>query len=211
VSSAVDDRLPKSGDTALILAGGVSSRFGGPKALTEFDGRPMVQCVFEAIAPLASQVVVSVASVSMADALRPLLPSAEFAIDGRHGTGPLEGIRRGCELAQGERLLVAPCDAPLLRAELYGLLGKMLGRHDAAVPKIEVLDPVRAVYRRIRVAEVLDDLPDLDSPTDLVKRLDFVAVGVDRIRKADPHLSSFLDVNTREDFEQALKVSRLGQ
>jgi molybdopterin-guanine dinucleotide biosynthesis protein A len=201
--------MPESVDTALILAGGSSVRFRETKALVEFAGKPMVQHVFDAVSPLAEEVIVSVATKSMEDALRPFLSDAEFVIDRRRGRGPIEGIRRGTEVARGERLLVAPCDSPLLRPELYRLLVGMLGGHDAAVPKLDVVDPVRAVYRRSRVAEVLRGSPTIGSPSALVDRLDSVFVGADRLRQVDPYLSSFLDVNTREDLELALQRKRM--
>src|SRR3989442_4673922 len=102
-------------DTALILAGGSSTRFRAPKALVEVAGKPMVQRVFEAVSPFADQVIVSIADSSMADALRRFISSAEYAVDERRGMGPIEGIRRGIGIARGERLPVATFDGPKLR------------------------------------------------------------------------------------------------
>src|SRR5438309_1439105 len=48
-------------DTALILAGGSSTRFRAPKALVDVAGKPMVQRVFEAVSPFAGEVIVSIA------------------------------------------------------------------------------------------------------------------------------------------------------
>ena len=163
--------MRESVDTALILAGGSSTRFRAPKALVDVAGKPMVQRVFEAVSPFAGEVIVSIADSSMADALRRFLSRAEYAVDERRGMGPIEGIRRGIEIARGERLLVAPCDAPLLRPGLYRLLLEVLGAYDAAVPKFEVLDPVRAVYRRNRVAEILQADRTVPSPSALADRL----------------------------------------
>src|SRR5437899_12069792 len=198
-------------DTALILAGGSSTRFRAPKALVEVAGKPMVQRVFEAVSPFADEVIVSIADSSMADALRRFLSKAEYAVDERRGMGPIEGIRRGIEIARGERLLVAPCDAPLLRPGLYRLLLEVLGAYDAAIPKFEVLDPVRAVYRRNRVAEILQADRTVPSPSALADRLNYVPVGPDRIRRVDPDLSSFVDVNSRADLDEVLRRVRASE
>src|SRR5256885_5986952 len=61
----------------------------------------MVQRVFEAVSPFAGEVIVSIADSSMADALRRFLSRAEYAVDERRGMGPIEGIRRGIEIARG--------------------------------------------------------------------------------------------------------------
>ena len=101
-------------------------------------------------------------------------------------------------------MLVAPCDAPLLRTSLYRLLLEVLGAHDAAVPKLEVPDPVRAVYRRDRVMEVLEASSTVRSPSALVDRLNRVDVPTERLREIDPDLSSFVDVNTQLDLVEVL-------
>src|SRR3989442_15949026 len=116
-------------DTALILAGGSSTRFRAPKALVEVAGKPMVQRVFEAVSPFADEVIVSIADSSMADALRRFLSRAEYAVDQGRGMGPIEGIRRGVEIARGGRLTVAPCDATPFRPGLYRLAGVGLGTY----------------------------------------------------------------------------------
>jgi molybdopterin-guanine dinucleotide biosynthesis protein A len=188
-------------DTALILAGGESSRFGEPKALVDVGEKPMVSRVFDAIAPVADEVVISVANSQMADMITGLLSRAQVAIDRRHGIGPIEGIVRGFEIARGERVLVAPCDAPLLRPELYRLLLEALGEYEAAVPKLEAADPVRAVYRRAPALAVLTTSRGIRSPSALVDHLRCQFVGEDRIRAVDPNLLSFWDVNSQSDLD----------
>ncbi len=189
-------------DTALILAGGESARFGRPKALVDIGGNPMIRWVIDAVTPLGDEVVVSVANSRMADRIRPIAPQARFVVDRREGVGPIEGIARGFETARGERVIVAPCDAPLLRSELYRLLLEVLGEFDAAVPRLEAIDPVRAVYQRRRVLEVLNRSRGIPSPSALVDRLRCRFVDADRIRAVDPDLTSFWDVNNPADLDR---------
>jgi len=188
-------------DTALILAGGQSRRFGRPKSLLEIGGVPMVRRVADVMVGLTQELLVSVANADMEAALRSVVPEAAFLVDRRAGQGPIEGFRCGFEAALGDRVLVAPCDAPLLQPALYRLLLDAMGRRDAAVPRFDVIDPVRAVYRRTAVLDVLAAGTDVASPSALVDRLDAVFVDPPRLRHADPDLSSFLDVNREEDLE----------
>jgi molybdopterin-guanine dinucleotide biosynthesis protein A len=196
-------------DTALILAGGAASRFGRSKALQDVSGKPMIRRVVDAMAPLAGEVLISVTDETAADAMRSVLPAMTFVSDRRPGIGPVEGLRRGAEVAHGDRLLVAPCDAPLLRTELFRLLGKALGNHQAAVPRLEVFDPVRAVYLTSAVRGLLARQEGGPlSPSAVVDRLDAVFVEADQLRSVDPRLDSFLDVNTPADLDEVLRRLR---
>ena len=191
--------------SGLILAGGASSRFGEPKPLATFRGRPLVGWVASALAPLCGELVVSIAVGHDVNVFRAAIPAARFARDRQGDRGPIEGLRRGMEVARGQTVLVAPCDAPLLGPNLYRSLVQVLRDHEAAVPRPEVLDPVRAVYRRDAVLRILErDGEDVRSPSSLVDRLDAVFLEGRSLRRADPALASFIDVNRREDLEQAL-------
>ena len=187
-----------------MLAGGESRRFGRPKALVDVGGKPMVRRVVDAIGPLAGELVVSVATSEMVSALQPILPEAAFSIDRRSDRGPIEGFRGGFDVAIGDRVLVAPCDAPLLRPELYRLFLRSLGRHECVVSKFDVFDPLRAIYRRPVVTRILRSDESIASPSALVDRLRPRFVDPDRIRAVDPDLSSFLDVNTQGDLDEVL-------
>ncbi|TMA06109.1 MAG: molybdenum cofactor guanylyltransferase [Methanobacteriota archaeon] len=192
-------------DTALVLAGGESERFGEPKSLVDVAGKPMIRRVVDAIGPLAGEVVVSVAVSAIVPVLQSIVPEASFVVDRQTGRGPIEGFRRGFDIARGDRVLVAPCDAPLLRPELYRLFLRSLGHYESVVPKFDVFDPVRAVYRRQAVARVLrSQKSNVASPSGLVDHLRSRFIDADRIRAVDPDLSSFFDVNTRADLDDVL-------
>ena len=165
----------------------------------------MILYAADAMGSLADEMIVSVANPEMEGRIRSFLPDVVFAPDERPGSGPIEGFRQGFHAARGEILLVAPCDAPLLQPPLYRLLLDVLGDYDAVVPKFDVLDPVRAVYRRRPVLEVLEVVSGVPSPSALVDRLRAVFVTADQIRTVDPNLASFLDVNTPEDLDLALE------
>jgi len=194
--------------SALILAGGASERFGRSKALIEMSGRPLIAHVADALVPLVDETIVSVANADMEASIRAILPRGVFVHDTRPGRGPIEGFLQGFRAARGEVVLVAPCDAPLLRTRLYTLLLRVLDDYDAAIPKLNVLDPVRAVYRRSATLRVLASSPDVPSPSALVDRLRVVGLGPNQVRTADPDLASFLDVNTQGDLDEALKRTR---
>jgi molybdopterin-guanine dinucleotide biosynthesis protein A len=84
-----------------------------------------------------------------------------------------------------------------------------LGNHQAAVPRLEVFDPVRAVYRTSAVRGLLaKQLGGPSSPSAVVDRLDAVFVEAEQLRSVDPRLDSFLDVNTPGDLDEVVRRLR---
>src|SRR5437773_12241315 len=156
------------------------------------------------MASLAGETIVSVASPEGEAQIRPVLPGVVFAHDVHQGRGPIEGFHEGFRAARGDLVLVAPCDAPLIRPSFYRLLLEVLGDHDAAVPRLEVPDPVRAVYRRGRVVEVLEASSTVRSPSALVDGLNRVDAATERLRDVHPDLSACVDGTTHIDVVEAL-------
>ncbi len=101
--------------TALVLAGGHSTRMGADKAFVQLAGRPMIAHVLDAVRPQADAVLVS-ANHGLE---RHAALGVEVVTDlHAAGAGPLAGIAAGLRRARPGCLLVVPCDAPRLPADL---------------------------------------------------------------------------------------------
>lgn len=101
---------------AVILAGGQGRRMGGAdKGLIDYQGRPLVEWVLEALAPQVDEIVISANRNLERYALygRRVLPDTlpDFP-------GPLAGVLAALEAVRADWLLVAPCDTPHLPADL---------------------------------------------------------------------------------------------
>jgi molybdopterin-guanine dinucleotide biosynthesis protein A len=197
----------------VVLCGGKSTRMGTSKALLPFGRETMLQRVVRILGGVVAPIVV----VAAADQELPELPEDVIVTrDEREGRGPLEGLRAGLKaLPQTvEAAFVTSCDVPLL---VPGFVTQMLdhGRnYDVAVMEIDgFTHPLSAVYRRSTLTQVEDLLAkDRLRPVFL-----FEAVRTRRVRPeemtADPDLRTLRNLNTREDYEQALSdagMPRLG-
>ena len=118
----------------LVLAGGMSSRFGTDKALARFEGRTLLQASLERFAPCRARAVAVRSEGVVADHARKLGAAAiKDAADA--ASGPLSGIAAGLVWARAddcEFLAIAPCDAPLLRWDHYERLLAQIGDAPAA-------------------------------------------------------------------------------
>jgi len=107
--------------SAVVLAGGQSSRMGGvDKGLIEFDGRKMVEWSLDAARPFVSRLLIS-CNRNITD----YMPLADSVVCDRisGSLGPLAGVHAAMEVIETNALLVLPCDTPLITA---GLLEKLI-------------------------------------------------------------------------------------
>lgn len=198
------------GFAGILLVGGRSSRMGSPKALLDWDGRPLVAYLAELLQGTLAGPVVVVRAPGQA---LPRLPEGVEAVeDARPGRGPLEGLAAGLRATAGqaEAAYVSATDVPLLRPALVRLVAASLRGHDAAVPRAGGrVYPLSAAYRTAVLATVERHLAaERPRALDLLSALDVRWLDEPELRSADPGLESLVNVNTRADYEAALAAFR---
>src|SRR5262245_18720134 len=191
----------------IVLCGGKSTRMGTSKALLPFGPETMLQRVIR----LLSGIVEPIVAVAAVDQPLPELPSGVLITrDEREGRGPLEGLRAGLNALPEEvdAAYVTSCDVPLLVPAFVVEMFDLARGYDIAVMEIDgFAHTLSAVYRRATLPHVEALLAqDRLRPVFL-----FDAVRTRRVRPAeitaDPDLLTLRNLNTREDYEQALKTA----
>lgn len=139
--------------SAVILAGGRGTRMGGAdKGLLDYQQRPLVEWVIEAVRPQVSEVLIS-ANRNL-DAYEKygcrVLPDALPDYP-----GPLAGVLTAMEAVNTAWLLVVPCDTPHLPANLVQCLWQAATQDDA--PIAVAADSVRTHYTLMLVQTRLAD------------------------------------------------------
>jgi molybdopterin-guanine dinucleotide biosynthesis protein A len=188
----------------IVLCGGKSTRMGTSKAMLPFGPETMLQRVIRLLETVVSPIVV----VAAADQQLPDLPAHVIVTrDEREARGPLEGLRAGLKAlpADVDAAYVTSCDVPLLVPGFVRQMLDLAEGYDVAVIESEgFAHPLSAVYRRATLAYVEDLLAhDRLRPAFL-----FEAVNTRRVNPAqltaDPALRTLRNLNTRQDYEQAL-------
>ena len=192
----------------IVLCGGRSTRMGSPKALLPFGDETMLQRVVRLLGSVVSPLVV----VAAPDQSLPDLPAAvSVTRDEREGRGPLEGLRAGLKAlpATVDAAYVTSCDVPLLVPAFALRMIDLMGDADIAVMEIDGFPhPLSAVYRR----STLPHAEKLLAEDRLRPVFLFDAVKTRRVRpeemiSVDPQLLTLRNLNTREDYEQALEAA----
>ena len=179
---------------------------GRPKAWLPIGDEIMLPRVVRILREVVQPIVVVAAP---GQDVPPLQPDIAIVRDEERGRGPLQGLAAGLTALQGqaEAAYLSSCDVPFLRPafvrRLIELRGDMaicvphVGEHHhplAAVYRVDVLEAVRQLLRenRMRPFFLFDAVP-----TRVVERSELL--------DADPTFESLRNLNTPEDYEQALR------
>lgn len=113
------ETFPKNSITAIVLAGGQSSRMGQDKALINFRGVPLLKHICLIATECAESVYVITPAI---ERYQSILPNGcqlirEVALPGEtFPHGPLVGFAQGLAQVQTEWVLLLACDLPYLTA-----------------------------------------------------------------------------------------------
>ncbi len=126
--------------TAVILAGGASSRFGGAdKGLLTLRGEPLIAHVLRVVRPQVDAIGI-IANRNLAAYQSfgyPVFQDHDWA-SGQH-QGPMAGLRRAFAVVPSGQILIAPVDAAVLPHDLYARLNA------AGAPAMAANTPVCAL------------------------------------------------------------------
>jgi molybdenum cofactor guanylyltransferase len=193
------DDHPRSDDlTGLVLAGGASQRMGRDKALLELNNRPLIAIVVERMAEVCGEVMI------VSSDRRPYAGFGVPVVEDRfRDVGVLGGLHAGLEAASFELTLAVGCDMPSLNPDLLRAFAEWAEGFDVALLRCgEQVEPLHAAYRRTC-------LPAIEAVIRAGKRrvVSFFSrvtvryVTLEDVAPIDPHLDSFRNVNTPEEWE----------
>lgn len=202
-------RLERS---AIILAGGFSSRLGQDKGLVQLAGRPLVKHVLDKTTSLVDERLVVVSSEAQSEKYRRIFGSqARVAVDNARVRGPLVGAKAGFEHALGEYSLLLPCDAPFISKSILQLLLELCINRNAAIPRWpnSYIEPLQAVYRtdaalRAATEAISSNQREMQAMVDRLRSVRYVSTMV--LEQLDPGLSTFFNVNTQMELKKAVAL-----
>ena len=187
--------------SAAILAGGKSRRMVTDKASLRLPGRGMlIETIVGRLRAVADEIFIVANDDRFASLGLPIVA------DRFPDSGSLGGIYSALVAARHERCLVVACDMPFLSIPLLQHLSQVDPEADAVVPRIGGQpEPLHALYRRAcaRAIErqlqagqfrIISFFPDV--------QVRFVEEA--ELRRFDPELRSFVNVNTPGEWQAVL-------
>lgn len=179
--------IPLKNMDGLILAGGKSSRMGGRhKGFLTYEEETFMERLVKELKKEAKQLWVSYGMEAHA-----AYEGCRLVFDEYPGCGPLGGLHAGLKACETEELIVAACDMPFLKGELFSYLSERLKDFDGVVPAASgKIHPLAAIYKK-SVLPVLEEQ---------------IKNGNYRLQDALKKLNiAYIDVSEREDFKRMLQ------
>ena len=193
--------------TAIILAGGKSSRLGRSKALQIIEGKNLIQWVIDRLNTLSTEIIIATAhgeAIPCSSAVK-----IKTVADIYPGKGPLGGIYSGLITSSSPRAIVVGCDTPFLSVGLLEYMTQTLADSDVALPRIgEMIEPLCAVYSKNCLAPIQELLEQNERRiSKLFSMVKVKYVEEDEINRFDPEHLSFFNINSQDDLVRARKLA----
>jgi molybdopterin-guanine dinucleotide biosynthesis protein A len=190
---------------------------GSPKAWLDFGGEPLLARTVRTVASVAWPVVVVAAP---GQDVPPSLEGVIIVRDALSGRGPLQGVAAGLEAVApyAAAAFVSSTDVPFLHPALIRRLAELRGLdHDIAVPRtgghFHALSAVYGIAARAEIAALLAaDRLRLSLLFERVRTLvadEALLLEGAELVAADPELRSLRNVNTPEEYAEALAEAGL--
>jgi len=203
--------------SAIILAGGRSTRMSGDKGLKELCGEILVTRVIRRVRERVDEVLLVVSSEGQREAYSGFVDEdVKLLVDLYSEGSPLVGAITGLKHANGEYAFMAACDMPFISDEVVENLFSEAEGYDGAVfqwPN-EWIEPLLAVYRvkpslekalelygagDLRVRRILQNLPDVKM------------IPMDNLKAMDADLHSLFDADTEDALREAERILKKGE
>ena len=183
----------------IVLAGGLSRRFGSPKAFAKIGENPFYKLAVDALTPHCETVII----VTRPELIERYPAGLEIIEDLPEcaGLGPLAGILSTMEFVEADRYAVLPCDMPYVDEHIIGRLIKLHEKGVTAVIANERNHPLVSIWNRETKYFLRESLVEKQlSVMKLLEKLDVLWVTGNSLAENEEYV--FKNVNTPIDLER---------
>ena len=204
--------------SAIVLAGGRSTRMSEDKGLKTLGGEPLVGHVIRRVSSHVDEVLLVVGSEGQRMAYSEVVGNGvKLLVDLYEEGSPLIGAITGLKNATGMYALVTGCDMPFISPEVVRLLFQEGEGRDGAVFRWPNgwIEPLIAVYKvepSLRMAMDLYTSRNLRLRMILLNLQDVRMIPIESLKDIDPELLTLYDADTEDALRKAEKIlERIGE
>lgn len=191
--------------TAVILAGGKSTRMGFDKQLLKINERRLIDNLRKKLNEQFDEIIVVTNKSEYY-----LGFSDKITKDIIVGKGPLSGIHAGLSKALSHYVYFVACDMPNINLEYINYMKEELKdlQVKACVTKYgDWIEPFNAFYSKDMIVDIEDHLTKgKKSVNSLIEKINVHYITEEKARSFSPNWDMFLNLNTKEELKDFLKT-----
>jgi len=197
-------------DTAILLAGGQSSRMGFDKQFLSVDNQQLIHGIIEQLNSIFSDLIIV---TNRSDAYK----KYPFRIveDEIIGFGPLSGIHAGLKHSDSLYNYMIACDMPFINRDyVHHMINIIEGTEekiDAVITRYgQWIEPFNSFYCKDLVSTIEQHVKSGERKIhSLLIKSNVFYVAEEEARKFSPDWNMFMNINTMEDIGKYLKIHEL--
>ncbi|MPW26685.1 NTP transferase domain-containing protein [Alkalibaculum sp. M08DMB] len=193
--------------TAIILAGGKSSRMGFDKQQLNVDNNRLINHIIHKLSKEFDEIIVVTNTPAYYSGLPCITVEDEIV-----QKGPLSGIHIGLKKSSSEYAYVIACDMPNIKFDYIKFMKDRINetKSDACITMFgtEWIEPFNGFYSKSILSDIESYLlRDRKSVFHLLKQVNCYYIDEVKAREYSPNWEMFLNLNTKEDLEKYVNNS----
>ncbi|WP_313233408.1 molybdenum cofactor guanylyltransferase [Tissierella praeacuta] len=190
-------------NTAVILAGGKSSRMGFDKQFLEFNNHRLMKILIESLRKEFSEIIIV---TNKPDEYKGF--DSKIITDVIQGKGPLSGIHAGLKESSSKYIFVIACDMPNINLDYIKYMKRILEDTNVDIcvtQKENRIEPFNGFYSREIIEKIEEHLSsNKRSVNELIFNSKTYFIKEKEARIFSPDWDMFSNLNTKEDLESFL-------
>jgi molybdopterin-guanine dinucleotide biosynthesis protein A len=195
--------------SAIILAGGFSTRFGQDKAFLQLGTQPLILHVLDRVSGIVDEEIIVASTEEGKSRLQKVVKGkGDIVVDEVKIQTPLAGAYTGFNHAKNEYGLLLSCDTPFINPEIARFLLETCVNKTASIPRWPQghIEPLQAAYHTkyalVAAKAALDEgRLDMNSMIACMRGVRYISTLV--LEQLDPKLHTFFNINTQADLKSA--------
>ena len=199
--TVLENRIQKKFGTAIILAGGKSSRMGFDKQFLQIHNRRIMDDLIHNLEQEFDEIIIVTNKPKEYSNYK-----HKIVKDIIVGKGPLSGIHVGLKESSSDYAFVVACDMPNINIGYIKYMKEVIEDkdvHGCVTHLGDQLEPFHGFYSKKIINKIEKQLEEnIRSVTKLIRKLDFLEIKENEARKISPNWDMFLNINTKEDIDK---------
>jgi molybdopterin-guanine dinucleotide biosynthesis protein A len=197
-----DTQALSSGVTAVILAGGQSSRMGSNKALLPYRGGRFIESIHRQLSGLFDEFLLVTNTPEQYAFL-----GCRMVPDLFPGMGALAGLHAGLHASHTQHIFAVACDMPYLNDTLIKALQARRHLADVVIPEsAQGLEPLHAIYGKACLTPMEQSLSsERRRIVSFFPQVRVHTFSSDHVATIDQDFASFSNINTPADYFELRK------